>query len=159
MDAADRVARDIPTDLNRRRQKRRTRVILEIELVTSHAHGHTAAPTPTTEHIDPVCGMTVDPADAAGSYQYRGHRYYFCNPSCLERFQANPEEFLQADAKAPVVVPAARAYVCPMDPEVRQSEPGACPKCGMALEPDLSDPAALMKVEYTCPMHPGDRPR
>ncbi len=154
MDAVDRVARDIATDLNRPRQKRRTRVILEIEFVTSHAHDHTAVPTATTDHIDPVCGMTVDPADAAGSYQYRGQRYYFCNPSCLERFQANPEEFLQADAKAPVAVPAARAHICPMDPEVRQSEPGACPKCGMALEPDLSDPAAFMKVEYTCPMHP-----
>jgi Cu+-exporting ATPase len=122
--------------------------------VTSHAHDHTAVPTATTDRIDPVCGMTVDPANAAGSYEYRGQRYYFCNPSCLERFQANPEEFLQADAKAPVAVPAARAYICPMDPEVRQSEPGACPKCGMALEPDLSEPAAFMKVEYTCPMHP-----
>jgi Cu+-exporting ATPase len=98
--------------------------------------------------------MTVDPADAAGSYEYRGQQYYFCHPSCLERFQANPEEFLQTDAKATAAVPAARAYICPMDPEVRQSEPGACPKCGMALEPDLSDPAAFMKVEYTCPMHP-----
>src|ERR1700742_2320716 len=37
-------------------------------------------------------------------------------------------------------------YVCPMDPEVRESKPGACPKCGMALEPET--------VEYTCPMHP-----
>ena len=98
--------------------------------------------------------MTVDPADAAGSYEYRGQQYYFCHPSCLERFQANPEEFLQTDAKATAAVPAARGYICPMDPEVRQSEPGACPKCGMALEPDLSDPAAFMKVEYTCPMHP-----
>ena len=123
--------------------------------MTSHAHDHTAVPTPKTDHIDPVCGMTVDPADAAGSYEYRGQRYYFCNASCLKRFQANPEEFLRGDARAPaVVVPAARAYICPMDPEVRQSEPGACPKCGMALEPDLSDPAAFMKVEYTCPMHP-----
>ena len=40
-----------------------------------------------------------------------------------------------------------------MDPEVRQNTPGACPKCGMALEPDI--PAApVTRVEYTCPMHP-----
>jgi Cu+-exporting ATPase len=48
-----------------------------------------------------------------------------------------------------------------MDPEVRQPTPGACPKCGMALEPDLADPAALFRTEYTCPMHPEivrDRP-
>ena len=44
-------------------------------------------------------------------------------------------------------------YVCPMDPEVREPKPGACPKCGMALEP--AQPAApLMKTEYVCPMHP-----
>jgi P-type Cu+ transporter len=123
------------------------------ELVTPYQHDQPFAGT-TEEHIDPVCGMTVDPADAAGTYEYRGHRYYFCNPSCLQRFQANPEEFLQTDAKAPPTGLPARAYICPMDPEVRQSEPGACPKCGMALEPDLSDPAAFMKLEYTCPMHP-----
>jgi len=102
--------------------------------------------------------MTVDPSDAAGSYEYQGRTYYFCNPSCLERFRANPSEFVDdrgaARPAAATVVPGVRTYVCPMDPEVRQSGPGACPKCGMALEPDLSDPATLTKVEYTCPMHP-----
>ena len=44
------------------------------------------------------------------------------------------------------------AYVCPMCPEVRESKPGACPSCGMALEPDV--PAASTRIEYTCPMHP-----
>ena len=43
-------------------------------------------------------------------------------------------------------------WVCPMDPEVRREEPGACPKCGMALEPET--PAALVRTEYVCPMHP-----
>jgi P-type Cu+ transporter len=110
------------------------------------------------EHIDPVCGMTVEPESAAGSHEYGGKTYYFCNPSCLERFAAAPADFVTASGEPrsvePAAVPGARSYVCPMDPEVRQSHPGACPKCGMALEPDLSDPAALMKVEYTCPMHP-----
>jgi Cu+-exporting ATPase len=108
--------------------------------------------------VDPVCGMTVDPAEAAGSSSYRGQTYYFCHPSCLERFEAAPDEFVAGDGAlkpaAPSAAPGARSYVCPMDPEIRQTEPGACPKCGMALEPDLSDPAALTKVEYTCPMHP-----
>jgi P-type Cu+ transporter len=45
------------------------------------------------------------------------------------------------------------AYVCPMDPEVREENPGACPKCGMALEPDVPL-APATRVEYTCPMHP-----
>ena len=108
--------------------------------------------------LDPVCGMMIEPAEAAGQFEYRGKTYYFCHPSCLERFQASPDEFLSDDGgakpPAPVSVPGARSYVCPMDPEVRQTTPGACPKCGMALEPDLSDPAALTRVEYTCPMHP-----
>jgi P-type Cu+ transporter len=108
--------------------------------------------------LDPVCGMTIDPAEAAGQYEYRGKTYYFCHPSCLERFQASPEEFLsdEGEATPPAQAPVAgaRSYVCPMDPEIRQATPGACPKCGMALEADLSDPAALTKVEYTCPMHP-----
>ena len=49
--------------------------------------------------------------------------------------------------------PERTAYICPMDPEVRQDHPGACPKCGMALEPDIP-PAAVTRTEYTCPMHP-----
>ena len=46
-----------------------------------------------------------------------------------------------------------RAYVCPMCPEVRQTGPGPCPKCGMALEPE-SPALPATKREYTCPMHP-----
>ena len=84
--------------------------------------------------IDPVCGMTVDPATAAGSYDYRGTSYYFCNPSCLTRFKAAPESFLQPrQEQAPVSSDA--LYTCPMHPEIVQHGPGACPKCGMALEP------------------------
>ena len=43
-------------------------------------------------------------------------------------------------------------YICPMDPDVSQDNPGACPKCGMDLEPAV--PAQATRVEYTCPMHP-----
>lgn len=49
--------------------------------------------------------------------------------------------------------PRKTMYVCPMDPEVREAQPGACPKCGMALEPDMPPPPAT-RTEYTCPMHP-----
>ena len=44
------------------------------------------------------------------------------------------------------------SYVCPMCPEVRESKPGACPSCGMALEPET--PLTTTRTEYTCPMHP-----
>ena len=58
-----------------------------------------------------------------------------------------------AAATSAVAVPAsAGAYVCPMCPELRSAKPEACPRCGMALEPET--PVAATRVEYTCPMHP-----
>ena len=104
--------------------------------------------------LDPVCGMTIDPADAVGHAEHRGQTYYFCHESCLEAFVANPEQFLDP-SRAPVETTpedAGREYTCPMDPEVRQIGPGACPKCGMALEP--AEISLNTKVEWTCPMHP-----
>ena len=97
--------------------------------------------TPTATVVDPVCGMSIDPSTAAGKHTYKDTTYYFCNPGCLARFQADPEKYLQptrADRPADAAVPAGTIYFCPMDPEIRQDHPGSCPKCGMALEPDLS---------------------
>ena len=97
--------------------------------------------------------MTVSPESAAGSYEYDGQTYYFCSTHCLHKFKANPEAFLPPSPTPPSQAPAGAKYVCPMDPEVVSDKPGACPKCGMALEPEL--PAAPQtKIEYTCPMHP-----
>jgi Cu+-exporting ATPase len=107
---------------------------------------------PAVEHLDPVCGMTVDPAHAAGQVEYEGKTYFFCSQGCVERFKADPQAFVNATAAEPQHEPSGASYICPMDPDVRQIGPGACPRCGMALEPDLS--AAVMRVEYTCPMHP-----
>ncbi len=124
---------------------------------------------------DPVCGMTVQPGSAkGGSAEHGGKSYYFCNPRCRDRFVAEPEKYLARaaspqraapgqhgtegtakDATAPLARPTEAAgtfYVCPMDPEVRQPTPGACPKCGMAL--DAETPAAATRTEYVCPMHP-----
>ena len=100
--------------------------------------------------------MTVDAETAAGMVPHIGTEYYFCSPICVDRFKAAPDTFLKptAPAATPSAPPGAHPYICPMDPEVRQQGPGPCPKCGMALEPDLADPAGLTKVEYTCPMHP-----
>src|SRR5260370_9787442 len=85
------------------------------------------------ETLDPVCGMTVEPQHAAGTSVYRGQTYYFCSQGCLAKFEANPERYLRPAAEAG---PAQSVeYTCPMHSEVRQIGPGACPKCGMALEP------------------------
>jgi len=121
--------------------------------------------------IDPICGISVDPERAAGSYTYNGQTYYFCSLRCLAKFKEDPDKSLKASTMghtadsptqghAHTQMPpsdtqkvAGVAYVCPMDPDVRESKPGPCPKCGMALEPEA--PAApLVKTEYVCPMHP-----
>jgi Cu+-exporting ATPase len=116
--------------------------------------------SPSGHAIDPVCGMTVDPERAAGSYEFEGRRYFFCAASCLERFKANPQAYLEprgqtheAYAATTVAPVPGVTYVCPMDPEVKSDRPAACPKCGMALEPDLTTVPAT-RTEYTCPMHP-----
>src|ERR1051325_6547770 len=120
--------------------------------------------------VDPICGMSVEPEHTAGNYTYNGQTYYFCSQHCLAKFEENPEKFLKAATPehtghahgyehVPMPLPAraerkpTTVYVCSMDPEVREPKPGACPKCGMALEPEA--PAApLVKTEYVCPMHP-----
>src|ERR1700678_854644 len=62
-------------------------------------------------------------------------------------------ESMRTSGRPAVKSAVANAYLCPMDPEVREDYPGACPKCGMALEPSLPATPAT-RVEYTCPMHP-----
>ncbi len=88
--------------------------------------------------LDPVCGMTVDPDRAAGSFDYQGNTYYFCSTHCLHRFREDPEGFLN---KAPVTIThpqkpvSGQKYTCPMHPVIIRDAPGSCPICGMALEP------------------------
>ncbi len=105
---------------------------------------HELTGRPTTEVTDPVCGMTFAPEDAAGSAEFNGRTYYFCSPACQKRFEASPNEFVHpedsvvsatAAPERPAPVAATVEYTCPMHPEIVRSEPGACPICGMALEP------------------------
>ncbi len=120
-----------------------------------HEEGHGTAVK------DPVCGMTVDPESAAATYEHEGKRYYFCCTHCLEKFRKDPEAWLKKPELVtlggpkpvpPSGPPAEGRWTCPMHPEVQAEAPGACPKCGMALEP--VQPAPVSAVEYTCPMHP-----
>jgi P-type Cu+ transporter len=87
--------------------------------------------------LDPVCGMTVDPASARASTVHDGQTYYFCCPSCKAKFEADPARHVHPAPAAPPAPPAASGtkYTCPMHPEVISDHPGSCPKCGMALEP------------------------
>jgi Cu+-exporting ATPase len=87
-------------------------------------------------HTDPVCGMTIEEEDATGTVQHEGVTYYFCNPSCLEQFKSDPAMFLNAEAgRLTPEAPPGTSFTCPMHPEIIRDGPGACPICGMALEP------------------------
>ncbi|HUI93400.1 MAG TPA: heavy metal translocating P-type ATPase [Chitinivibrionales bacterium] len=85
---------------------------------------------------DPVCGMSETPAWTR-SFVYKGVTYRFCSKGCLVKFKADPEKYLNPADLATAAAPEGAYYVCPMDPEVRLSKAGACPKCGMALEPEI----------------------
>jgi Cu+-exporting ATPase len=120
----------------------------------SHDHNHHAdnrlslgLPMAASAAVDPVCGMTVDPATAAGSATHNGTTYHFCSRHCLEKFRANPDRYTgerpaAADhsccggsaTAAPPAAPGTK-YTCPMHPQIVRDGPGTCPLCGMALEP------------------------
>jgi Cu+-exporting ATPase len=84
---------------------------------------------------DPVCGMDVNSGSAKHSAGYGGHTYYFCSQGCKTKFAADPVSFIGEKPKPPAQAPVGAIYTCPMHPEIRQTGPGNCPICGMALEP------------------------
>ena len=91
---------------------------------------------------DPVCGMTVT-VQSPNVLQHETKPIYFCSAGCKAKFAANPAKYLTNTSASAATVPTITApalgtvYTCPMHPEVRQNNPGACPKCGMALEPEM----------------------
>ena len=90
--------------------------------------------------IDPICGMKV-PRDSPRRFAFGGETYFFCCDGCLKKFSSDPAKYVRP-ARAPspdsrVHGNDGRIYTCPMHPEVRQEGPGTCPKCGMALEPEM----------------------
>ncbi|MGH7879425.1 MAG: HAD-IC family P-type ATPase, partial [Candidatus Binataceae bacterium] len=94
---------------------------------------------------DPVCGMMVNPATAKWRHEHRGETYYFCSAGCMNKFIADPLKYTRAhpapsqhEAASTPVSGVAAEYFCPMHPEVVSDRPGACPKCGMALQPRLA---------------------
>jgi len=99
---------------------------------------------------DPVCGMTVDPESAAGSFDYKGETYYFCSLHCLEKFREDPERFLNKPVQPLMVQPVGirRERAQPVSSNPVATAPGS----------DKSEPVATApgsdRTTYTCPMHP-----
>src|SRR5437868_1116772 len=103
----------------------------------AHCHQHHgAAPKPGV--LDPVCGMTVDPATSRHRFEYRDETYRFCSARCRTRFAADPAKYLEKTSQPTADVPDSTIYTCPMHPQIRQVGPGSCPICGMALEPEVA---------------------
>jgi Cu+-exporting ATPase len=117
----------------------------------THAHHHDSAPAAAVK--DPVCGMNVNPATAI-SAEHDGKQYYFCRTGCRDKFLNDPQYYLNPPAadKQPAAA-AGTKYICPMCAGVESDKPGTCPKCGMALEPEMPVFGAT-RTQYTCPMHP-----
>ncbi len=106
--------------------------------IDRHGHHHHTQVT-DIKVKDPVCGMSIDPVTAKGGKStFEGQDFFFCNPKCKTKFDADPNTYL-TKVSAPKEVNTAdkeQIYTCPMHPEVRQNGPGNCPICGMALEPE-----------------------
>src|SRR5450631_2781434 len=109
-------------------------------------HDHANPDAAPERAVDPICGMTVA-ADSPRRFDFGGTTYLFCSDHCLKKFSADPGKYAvkpdlpaHADDRASHGSEAASAgviYTCPMHPEIRQEGPGVCPKCGMALEPEM----------------------
>ena len=108
-----------------------------------HDHRHDAAAA--GDAIDPVCGMTVDPHAAKHRHQHEGRIYYFCSAGCRTKFAGDPRKYL--GPRAPEKVPEGTIYACPMHPEIRRVDAGACPICGMALvEPETASTRTMQPL-------------
>ena len=112
---------------------------------SGHGHDHSAGLT-----TDPVCGMSVDPQTTAHHAVHAGHEHHFCSAGCRAKFVADPDAYLNRSVeKATITAPAGSIWTCPMHPEIRQEGPGACPICGMALEPEMVSAEAGPSEELT----------
>ena len=119
-----------------------------------HNHGHDHGnddPAGADTAIDPVCGMTVQLTDKTRTESYDGQSFHFCSDGCQEKFRNDPYFYASGNAeKAKGNVAQGTQWTCPMHPEIVRDEPGACPICGMALEPMVpSDEPSEELTDFT----------
>lgn len=102
---------------------------------------------------DPVCGMAVDPAKAAGNVEHKGKTYYFCSKRCAERFAQDPEKFLAASGTAGMEHSHAQGHA-PAHASAHAPAQSQMQNASAAAAHPLATPANAQGVRYTCPMHP-----
>ena len=96
-------------------------------------------PAPSAIH-DPVCGMSVDPAQARGRAQHQGESYYFCSPGCMHKFVSDPGKYLSPSYKPGGMSSEATVQIgasCKIDRD---------PVCGMNVDP--ANAAASVEYEH-----------
>ena len=98
---------------------------------------------------DPVCGMSVDAAHTNQHASHGGEDYAFCSAGCRAKFVADPARYVGAPPAPAAVASPGTIWTCPMHPEIRRDHPGACPICGMALEPMTATADAGPSAELT----------
>src|SRR3546814_20890669 len=93
--------------------------------------------------------MTVDPAKTPHHADHESKTWHFCSAGCRSKFMADPEQYLTDRGDQSVETGPGTVWTCPMPPATPQDPPGACPICGMALEPAMvradSRPSARLK--------------
>jgi len=99
-----------------------------------HRHHTDTAAASASDLTDPVCGMAVT-RDSDHHFSHGGQEYFFCSARCRSKFAESPDHYLDSSQQS--AGDSKAWYTCPMHPEVRQKGPGTCPKCGMALEPEM----------------------
>ncbi len=115
---------------------------------SSVSHDEHGGPIAAQMVTDPVCGMQVDPLTTSHHSRHDGTEFHFCSARCRERFEADPIKYLATQVRVDEPVLHGTIYTCPMHPQIRQDGPGACPICGMALEPELpSEDDSVAKEE------------
>ena len=118
-----------------------------------HDHPHAAPEIPAGAETakDPVCGMSVAVKSGGRHAQFGGETFHFCSEKCQTRFNGDPWYYASGHAAGrKKAVDTGVQYSCPMHPEIVRDAPGACPICGMALEPTVpSDEPSHELTDFT----------
>ena len=96
----------------------------------------TAYATPPRTAVDPVCGMTVDPAKSPHRFSHAARDLSLLLDRLPRQVCRRSRQSCMARHRRRASLPEGTIYTCPMHPEIRQIGPGSCPICGMALEPE-----------------------